>query len=102
MIRRPPRSTLFPYTTLFRSLAGALEINLNLESDRREALLGYRIMSRAHGMWSLGFFVTALIAAGVRQAAISIELHLFVSLVAVGDSERPRLESPHPHISHGG
>src|SRR2546430_4071377 len=25
MIRRPPRSTLFPYTTLFRSLAAALE-----------------------------------------------------------------------------
>src|SRR2546425_8453281 len=24
MIRRPPRSTLFPYTTLFRSLARAL------------------------------------------------------------------------------
>src|SRR3712207_8695906 len=24
MIRRPPRSTLFPYTTLFRSLAGVL------------------------------------------------------------------------------
>src|SRR5260370_13367599 len=24
MIRRPPRSTLFPYTTLFRSLAGNL------------------------------------------------------------------------------
>src|SRR3712207_7140447 len=25
MIRRPPRSTLFPYTTLFRSVAGLLE-----------------------------------------------------------------------------
>src|SRR5690348_17518825 len=24
MIRRPPRSTLFPYTTLFRSLPGAV------------------------------------------------------------------------------
>src|SRR2546430_13561047 len=24
MIRRPPRSTLFPYTTLFRSFVGAL------------------------------------------------------------------------------
>src|ERR1039458_3528897 len=24
MIRRPPRSTLFPYTTLFRSLAGTI------------------------------------------------------------------------------
>src|SRR3712207_7591032 len=31
MIRRPPRSTLFPYTTLFRSLADAaapLEVDL--------------------------------------------------------------------------
>src|SRR3989337_3501434 len=27
MIRRPPRSTLFPYTTLFRSTAVALEPN---------------------------------------------------------------------------
>src|SRR3712207_6989005 len=25
MIRRPPRSTLFPYTTLFRSVRGVLE-----------------------------------------------------------------------------
>src|SRR5438046_8171245 len=27
MIRRPPRSTLFPYTTLFRSYGGASDIN---------------------------------------------------------------------------
>src|SRR5260370_25220415 len=27
MIRRPPRSTLFPYTTLFRSHGGAVEID---------------------------------------------------------------------------
>src|SRR2546421_965619 len=26
MIRRPPRSTLFPYTTLFRSVAGAVDL----------------------------------------------------------------------------
>src|SRR2546422_8145221 len=26
MIRRPPRSTLFPYTTLFRSIASAAEL----------------------------------------------------------------------------
>src|SRR5258707_2602338 len=26
MIRRPPRSTLFPYTTLFRSMRTAIEI----------------------------------------------------------------------------
>src|SRR2546425_6113483 len=28
MIRRPPRSTLFPYTTLFRSQVGGRTINL--------------------------------------------------------------------------
>src|SRR5258708_26992379 len=28
MIRRPPRSTLFPYTTLFRSDSGAMPNNL--------------------------------------------------------------------------
>src|SRR2546426_8360081 len=27
MIRRPPRSTLFPYTTLFRSVAGAWRLS---------------------------------------------------------------------------
>src|SRR3712207_9408540 len=30
MIRRPPRSTLFPYTTLFRSVAGHRLRDLNL------------------------------------------------------------------------
>src|SRR2546430_8023416 len=36
MIRRPPRSTLFPYTTLFRSLAG------QGESGARSGGLGSR------------------------------------------------------------
>src|SRR2546426_8070186 len=43
MIRRPPRSTLFPYTTLFRSLSdaqlAALEQYYVLE-DKRTARLG--------------------------------------------------------------
>src|SRR2546426_9334816 len=30
MIRRPPRSTLFPYTTLFRSLVARLQVLLVL------------------------------------------------------------------------
>src|SRR2546430_13460651 len=30
MIRRPPRSTLFPYTTLFRSLSGAQLLNFGV------------------------------------------------------------------------
>src|SRR2546422_4132507 len=37
MIRRPPRSTLFPYTTLFRSLttnSGRIQINLKSLDER--------------------------------------------------------------------
>src|SRR5256885_3673176 len=46
MIRRPPRSTLFPYTTLFRSLLlqrRALQDFLDLRStfDRRAHCAGY-------------------------------------------------------------
>src|SRR5256885_7104466 len=38
MIRRPPRSTLFPYTTLFRSLpAGHGRGGIGLRSGRRAA-----------------------------------------------------------------
>src|SRR2546427_2226913 len=39
MIRRPPRSTLFPYTTLFRSGAGGLlRLALVRPQDRRAPL----------------------------------------------------------------
>src|SRR3989442_7572128 len=35
MIRRPPRSTLFPYTTLFRSPAAAPGVRVELERLRQ-------------------------------------------------------------------
>src|SRR5690554_7286670 len=37
MIRRPPRSTLFPYTTLFRSKEVSNEIVVNLQSKEEAA-----------------------------------------------------------------
>src|SRR3712207_9288951 len=41
MIRRPPRSTLFPYTTLFRSrLADGTTLELVFKDLSRQALLG--------------------------------------------------------------
>jgi MFS family permease len=64
-------------------LAGALEINVNIETDKLEALLGRRIMNRAHGMWSLGFFVTALVGAGMRHFDISIQAHMAIILAVV-------------------
>src|SRR5258708_27127058 len=47
MIRRPPRSTLFPYTTLFRS-AGRAGAALTLVSPSEEPALG--LIERATGV----------------------------------------------------
>src|SRR3989442_3127898 len=41
MIRRPPRSTLFPYTSLFRSLSDGLATDLGLIAE--ESRVGTRI-----------------------------------------------------------
>src|SRR2546430_5002123 len=44
MIRRPPRSTLFPYTTLFRSIAPDVGGGFGVKSGpyREEILLAWR------------------------------------------------------------
>ncbi len=91
-------------------LAGALEINFNVEIDRIEAQLGRGVMNRAHGFWSLGFFVTALASSAIRQAGISMQLHLaltftFVlivgSLVIAGMRNAPaRPVQDHPEAGH--
>src|SRR5437762_9171286 len=52
MIRRPPRSTLFPYTTLFRSesLEGVLRKGVARDSrQRRRAKLSHGLASRPVG-----------------------------------------------------
>src|SRR3712207_7807170 len=40
MIRRPPRSTLFPYTTLFRSPVGSHGIGAGDGTERNGTLVG--------------------------------------------------------------
>src|SRR2546429_1378953 len=68
MIRRPPRSTLFPYTTLFRSVAG--HANYNRDARGRPVpladapqILGHEIADRkstrlnsSHGYISYAVF----------------------------------------------
>src|SRR2546422_4462824 len=63
MIRRPPRSTLFPYTTLFRSVLGTdleeepdgvardrdLEVAVLLVPARVRAERDPRVVGRVHG-----------------------------------------------------
>src|SRR5688572_32331354 len=50
MIRRPPRSTLFPYTTLFRSVAGShggVSRRVSVSTDPGRTALSHRCSLRS-------------------------------------------------------
>src|SRR3712207_9182146 len=64
MIRRPPRSTLFPYTTLFRSLAALIHQRTTVAAQV-EALV------EAH---PLAEVLTSMPGIGVRTARILTEV----------------------------
>src|SRR5258708_27862724 len=51
MIRRPPRSTLFPYTTLFRSLLVSLGFVLMLGASKQSDATGQAAL-----MWVVGAY----------------------------------------------
>src|SRR3712207_8542935 len=57
MIRRPPRSTLFPYTTLFRSLrerdAGEVDEAVRGRHERRQVLEPVGVDAPDHGAGDL-------------------------------------------------
>src|SRR3989442_10469371 len=48
MIRRPPRSTLFPYTTLFRSIrTSGATLRRNVARSREHGFLAYPVVAQA-------------------------------------------------------
>src|SRR2546422_7543389 len=87
MIRRPPRSTLFPYTTLFRSILCA-----NARALRRHALRHARPL-RAPGL-----------APGRGGALRVVSLHVGSdpgeAAARVQDRKSTRLNSSHGYISY--
>src|SRR3712207_9380988 len=99
MIRRPPRSTLFPYTTLFRSLPRrslvyefGLRYGAALPSDSRE-LFQDALRAVWDGYNEIDGFNALVLAAGLtwRQATV---------LRAYARSESTRLNSSHANISY--
>src|SRR2546429_4196875 len=70
MIRRPPRSTLFPYTTLFRSLQA--------EDDHVDSVNE-----------SLTYYIA------LKNAGVPVEMHLYAQ-----DRKSTRLNSSHGYISY--
>src|SRR3712207_7968207 len=78
MIRRPPRSTLFPYTTLFRS-----------DVQRRRAALEQAVESLEA--------TTAIVRAVGSETNLDRVLELIVKR---GDRKSTRLNSSHANISY--
>src|SRR2546422_2396276 len=82
MIRRPPRSTLFPYTTLFRSAKPGESV------------------TAAFLCWFLGCVVIYAALFGTGYALYGKPLPGIVCLVAAGDRKSTRLNSSHGYISY--
>ena len=66
-------------------LSAAGSVAMSIETDRIEAGTGARIMNRCHGMWSVGYFLSSLLAGAIRSAGVDPVLHLWavVPLVLV-------------------
>src|SRR3712207_8559840 len=83
MIRRPPRSTLFPYTTLFRSGCHLGQDVLTGRSDGTPLLrAGVEVTPR---------YKEALMSAGINAVYVDDSL---------GDRKSTRLNSSHANISY--
>src|SRR5258707_2395205 len=88
MIRRPPRSTLFPYTTLFRSRLPTLE-----ETFTPEAAVDDRDLRLLQAVFRLGLLAGRLVARRlVEEARDAID--------AIRDRKSTRLNSSHANISY--
>src|SRR2546427_8391980 len=75
MIRRPPRSTLFPYTTLFRSIYG-VDAGVAVKDSSVATIYNDTIVGSNHG------------------------LNLYEKIAATEDRKSTRLNSSHSQISY--
>src|SRR3712207_8347534 len=89
MIRRPPRSTLFPYTTLFRSIAGKLRERETI--DGRAFALGYALQVQGDAAKA-----NTELADLARVTAADVQRVARKYL----DRKSTRLNSSHAHISY--
>src|SRR2546422_6104065 len=97
MIRRPPRSTLFPYTTLFRSqlvartrarLAEAVAVRLAVPFDRRVEALAHVLQVALEGRRRN--------RSEEHTSELQSRLHLVCRLL-LEKKKRFALSSPHRH-----
>src|SRR5947209_17439161 len=88
MIRRPPRSTLFPYTTLFRS--NGIIVLMSIEILLNASILNFVAFSSYSGNPSGQVFALLGIAVAAAEAAVGLAV----------DRKSTRLNSSHANISY--
>src|SRR3712207_8001845 len=92
MIRRPPRSTLFPYTTLFRSGIPKAELHVHIEGTLEPEMMF--ALARRNGV-ALGYASVE----EARDAYDFADLQSFLDLY-YEDRKSTRLNSSHANISY--
>src|SRR5690242_20947829 len=98
MIRRPPRSTLFPYTTLFRSIVapGFIDLHAHLREPGQESseTIATGTLAAARG----GF--TAVCCMPNRSEEHTSELQSHVNLVCrlLLEKKKPRYHNRLPYF----
>src|SRR3712207_7601620 len=89
MIRRPPRSTLFPYTTLFRSRAQRLGVEAHARADLGHADgVDDEVLARAAAL-------VGVVLAGEDERRLDP-----LAVDGGGDRKSTRLNSSHANISY--
>src|SRR2546427_12194042 len=100
MIRRPPRSTLFPYTTLFRSLLLGVSVRALATSAVRSPRAARRFPG---GFLALDYFGDAdllSLASGHPIRVVCLPRDLGRPRTVVADRKSTRLNSSHSQISY--
>src|SRR5260370_19448188 len=79
MIRRPPRSTLFPYTTLFRSikLREAFQVSLWVASGNAAGVCGGGISSWTRAADGFGSLAQPCKLQGIRVLLVPLQTGFF-------------------------
>src|SRR2546428_12373848 len=100
MIRRPPRSTLFPYTTLFRSVFGAVYADIHAALPILQALIVLCALTALACLLFalLAIWRPAVLLGGLTLAVATVGLSLYPEFVQ--DRKSTRLNSSHDQISY--
>src|SRR2546429_6754990 len=92
MIRRPPRSTLFPYTTLFRSVRLAVIGGIEIVIDGQDAIMRNMVIMETAAM------ITRRRAKEDRKSTRLNSSHGYISYAVFCLKKKNYTRYPDPHL----